>query len=346
MTVISQDIKSQLGNLSCESVAEKLGIEVKKHRALCFMHDDHHPSLAFTGSNRERWKCFVCNKGGDAIQFVIEATGLSFIEACRWLGLNFGISVDANVPVKRNITVSRAKKRPMISESKPFSIKVAQWLIENNRLTETGKAFLYKQRKLKPEVIAQLNVISIDDAKKVVENMKKMFDVCALEDSGFITQTKGKLYFRMFTPCLIFPYYDRSGNLVGVQSRYLGTNEDAPRFQFVAAQRTRLFNLPILESMKWGEDLYISEGITDCLALLSAGKKAVAIPSATILPQYDLIQLKNFKLHMYPDQDEAGKLAFMKLRRFFVNHYISFHEEQLPDGITDYSEYYKMNHEK
>lgn len=57
---------------------------------------------------------------------------------------------------------------------------------------------------------------------------------------------------------------------------------EAPRFQFISSQKTRLFNLPVLNTMKFGEDLYISEGITDCLALLSAGKKAVAIPSATI----------------------------------------------------------------
>lgn len=76
-----------------------------------------------------------------------------------------------------------------------------------------------------------------------------------------------------------------TGGLIGLQSRYLGENKEVPRFQFVSAQKTRLFNLPILGSMKDGEDLYISEGITDCLALLSSGKKAVAIPSATILPQ-------------------------------------------------------------
>lgn len=38
-----------LNTLSCENVAKKLGVEVIKHRALCFMHDDHHPSLYFFG---------------------------------------------------------------------------------------------------------------------------------------------------------------------------------------------------------------------------------------------------------------------------------------------------------
>ena len=74
--------------------------------------------------------------------------------------------------------------------------------------------------------------------------------------------------------------------------------------------------------------------------MLSTGLKAVAIPSATIQPLEDLILLKNFDLHMYPDQDEAGKRAFMEIRRFFVQHYTTVKAEQLPEGIKDYSDYY------
>ncbi|WP_213065500.1 toprim domain-containing protein, partial [Acinetobacter baumannii] len=68
----------------------------------------------------------------------------------------------------------------------------------------------------------------------------------------------------------------------------------------MSSQKTRLFNLPVLNTMSRGDRLYISEGITDCLALLSNGLKAVAIPSATILPLEDLVLLKGYDLHMYP----------------------------------------------
>lgn len=82
-----------LNTLSCENVAKKLGVEVIKHRALCFMHDDHHPSLYFFGKNREKWWCFVCNKGGKAINLVMEYANIGFLEACQWLGVQFNIDV-------------------------------------------------------------------------------------------------------------------------------------------------------------------------------------------------------------------------------------------------------------
>lgn len=103
-----------------------------------------------------------------------------------------------------------------------------------------------------------------------------------------------------------------------------------------------MFNLPILNTLRKNEELFISEGITDCLALLSSGKKAVAIPSATILPQLDLSLLSDYKLHMVPDSDEAGDKAFVKLQCFFINRNSFLTEEKLPEGIKDYSEYYKI----
>ena len=144
----------------------------------------------------------------------------------------------------------------------------------------------------------------------------------------------------MFTPCLVFPYYNVKWDLIGIQSRYLGSNKEAPRFQFISAQKTRLFNLPILNEMNSGDRLYISEGVTDCLALLSSGKRAVAIPSATILPQTDLLDLVTYNLYMYPDQDKAGKDAFINLRKYFINHFGNIREEKLPNGCKDFSEYY------
>ena len=45
---------------------------------------------------------------------------------------------------------------------------------------------------------------------------------------------------------------------------------------------------------------------------------------------------------MVPDSDEAGDKAFVKLQRFFINRNSFLTEEKLPEGIKDYSEYYKI----
>lgn len=346
MDTIPEYTINKLNSLSCEEVAEKLGMDVIRHRSLCFMHDDHHPSLYFSGNNREKWWCFVCNKGGRAIDMVMEYTGIGFVESCQWLGVQFNIDVGFDKTSKKEWKPLNIKKKIFPHEEKPFSRDISQWILDNNSLTEKGCQFLFGERKLLPQVIEELHIVSIEDSRTLIDRLSKTFELENLVHSGLITMTNNKMYFRMFTPCLLFPYYDKSGVLIGLQSRYLGCNKEAPRFQFVSSQKTRVFNMPIFNSMRSGDELYISEGITDCLALLSAGKKAVALPSATILPVYDLMELSRFELHMYPDQDDAGKKAYRALRRFFINHYAILKEEQLPKGIKDFSEFYAMNYGK
>lgn len=341
---IPEGVVMYLSHLSCEDVAEKLNMNVQRHKALCFMHDDHHPSLSFLRNDRTSWFCFVCNKGGNAIELVREYTGCSFVEACLWLCDKFGVSVGSSVPKAIELKAHTRDKIIKHYEAKPFAQNVAQFLIDTYDLSDKAKTFLYKERHLSPQVISDLRICSIDDGFDAIQKLKNKFDEQTLVNSGLVTHVNGKSYFRLFTPCLLFPYYNKNQKLVGLQSRYLGEKPDAPRFQFISSQKTRLYNMPILNSLKTNEELYISEGITDCLALLSSGKKTVAIPSATIIPEYDLNTLSRFKLFMVPDGDEAGYRAFNKLQRFFIDRFCSLKEVRLPEGIKDFSEYYRIHY--
>lgn len=344
MVRISENTLLSLRDLSCEDVAAKLGMEVKNHRTLCFMHDDHHPSLAFLGADRKTWFCFVCNKGGNAIDLVKEKTGCNFTDACIWLCNQFGILYDETLPTTKKLFLRNKPKLCKSIERKPFANDIAMFLVDNCGLTDNAKRFLFDERKLSPEVINGQHIVSIDRGFDIIHKLKEKFSEETLRNSGLVSVVNGKMYLRFMTPCLIFPYYDKNNKLVGLQSRYLGDNADVPRFQFVSSVKTRLYNLQMLNCLKYGDELYISEGITDCLALLSFGKKAVAIPSATILPELDLLQLSNFKLLMYPDQDKAGECAFVRLQRFFVNQLCFLKAMRLPNGIKDFSEFYKNQH--
>src|SRR3546814_8347217 len=53
-------------------------------------HDDEHPSFSVR-SRTNRFNCFACNRGGDAIDLVRIMEGTDFLGACRWLGGRFGI---------------------------------------------------------------------------------------------------------------------------------------------------------------------------------------------------------------------------------------------------------------
>ena len=154
---------------------------------------------------------------------------------------------------------------------------------------------------------------------------------------------------RQGVPWLQIPYYDQEGRLVGVQNRNL-VRGALPRFRFPQGSECGIYNLPVLKRLRPGDELWIAEGCSDCWALLSAGHKAIAIPSATLLSKKDkelLSQLSSsssssssFSFHMYPDRDAPGERLFLQLQQVLptlVHH-------QLPEGCKDFGEYYKTKH--
>ena len=177
-------------------------------------------------------------------------------------------------------------------------------------LSPEARHFLFDQRRLDPRVIRWCRLTSWRD--------------------------------RQGTHWLQIPYYDPDGNLIGIQNRNL-TPGGEPRFKFPKGSQCGIYNLPVLNRLKEGEVLYIAEGASDCWALLSAGHKAIAIPSATLLSKKDVELLLSLTLslsltfHMYPDRDLPGERLFLQLKELLPN----LQHHQLPPDCKDYSDLYR-----
>ena len=151
-------------------------------------------------------------------------------------------------------------------------------------------------------------------------------------------------------PWLQIPYYNKEGQLVGVQNRNL-IKGALPRFRFPQGSECGIYNLPVLNLLKPGELLFIAEGCSDCWSLLSAGHKAIAIPSATLLTRdvrskmadgrsnsslFTLHSSLGITFHMWPDRDEPGERLFLQLQEVLP----SLVHHQLPPTCKDYSDLY------
>jgi DNA primase len=152
-----------------------------------------------------------------------------------------------------------------------------------------------------------------------------------------------------FRDWLQIPYFNREGKLIGIQSRYLGTDPTQPRFRFPYGEGCHIYNLPVLRMLQPREDLYITEGSSDCWAMLSAGHKAIAIPSATLLNKRELQSelteahlLENENaLHTYPDKDNAGESLYRELLTLATDMGLLLIRHDLPDGCKDFSDLWK-----
>ncbi len=61
--------------------------------ARCPFHDDRRPSMQIH-PERQSWKCWVCDVGGDVFSFVMQREGMSFPEAMQFLSERAGIYIE------------------------------------------------------------------------------------------------------------------------------------------------------------------------------------------------------------------------------------------------------------
>ena len=370
--MLDKSTTQRLRSLPVEAVAERLGLRVVRHKSLCPFHDDHHASLSYSTS-RNTFRCFVCDARGGTIDLVMRHLNMSFPDACRWLANGTNIILDTYRP--RTPTADRP--------ARPFDAARYARLFEHPWLSDEARTFLFTERRLDPRVVSWCRLTSWTD--------------------------------RQGTHWLQTPYFDASGQLIGLQNRNLDYGKqkgdegeedkrsvdkdkqeqgseakqgraidakqgqgsetkqgqaveakqgqagegkqgqgseskqgqgsecrEAPRFRFPYGSRCTVYNLPVTAMLRPGEPLFITEGCSDCWAMLSAGHKAIAIPSATLLSQADKALLRDLaqrlgtSFHMFPDRDAPGERLFMQLREVLPG----LQHHQLPVGCKDFAEYY------
>ena len=206
----------KLRDLPIEGVAERLGLRVSRHKALCPFHDDHHASLSFKVS-KNTFRCFVCGASGGTIDLVMRYLHLDFLEATKWLA-----AIDHSPFLRPD-----GSKRPSAERSidqydaqKAFDASRYNRYFERPWLSDEARRFLFEERRLDERVVRWCRLTSWKDKQGI--------------------------------PWLQSPYYDREGKLVGVQNRNL-IKGATPRFRFPSGSQCSIYNLPVVNLLRPGE---------------------------------------------------------------------------------------------
>ena len=337
----------KINAIQITDVCKKLNITlVRGRRALCFMHEDHHPSLTIY-KDTNSWFCYTCNKGGGVIDLVKDYFKYDTEKACKWLEVEFNIT-----PKPEGWKWKKVNRTKTTYDKETGKIEVdtdiLEWIIAHITLTPMALGFLEKERKIKKEVYEKMKVRSLDNATEITQMLLSQFGAKRLLDNHIISVGKYGYNLTWNAPCLLFPFYDQTGKLINIQSRYLkpGDGKYPPRFRFIKDSKTSLYNVSVLNDLSEGSAVLLTEGVTDALAAMSAGiDNTVAVTGVSAFKDEYVDMLCNFTVFICPDNDKPGRSLLKEIREKMSKRLTVVKELQLADGSKDLGDYYATHEE-
>lgn len=268
----------------------------REHKGCCPFHHEKTPSFT-VNDDKGFYHCFGCGAHGDAVRWLVEHDGLSWIDAVRQLAEAAGMAVPARTPAAAERAARIDGIRPAIEAAAAFYA---------HQLDQCGAAREYlNARGFGPEAVARFGLGWAPAASGHVQGIPGMtFE--AARDSGLIwvdaeTGRDGAT----FRERVMVPVHDARGRVIGFAGRSLPGGAD-PKYKNSPASEIFdkgrvLFNLHrAVERLREGRGvlasgldhltglggaqgrLLVVEGQFDALTLDMAGLAAVA-PMGTAL---------------------------------------------------------------
>ena len=298
-------------------------VQLKKgganYSGLCPFHSEKSPSFSVSPT-KQFYHCFGCGKNGNAIGFLMDHAGMTFVEAVKDLAQKYGLQVpeeDAS-PQDRARAAEQRQKQVTLSD---VLEKAAQ--AYRKHLKDSARAVDYfKRRGLSGAVAQQFGLGYAPEGWRSLASVFPNYDDPLLVESGLVilndeTGTEEKRYDR-FRDRVMFPIRNIKGECIGFGGRVLG--DDKPKY----------LNSPETPVFSKGRELYglfearnalrehgfalVTEGYMDVVALAQLGFPNTVATLGTACTTEHLQKLFRFtdSVIFSFDGDDAGRRAARK----------------------------------
>ncbi len=288
------------------------------YKALSPFTNEKTPSF-FVSPAKEIYKCFSSGKGGDAISFVMEMEGISYIEALTYLAKKYGIQIETKEETDEDI--QRQNERDSIYIITNFANK---YYIDTLWETKEGQSIgltYFKERGFTDEVIRKFELgYSLDQWDAFYkEAIEKKYDESIIEKAGMIIKKDQKVYDR-FRNRVIFPIHNLTGKPIAFGARILTNEKNKPKYvnspeTLIYHKSETLYGLyQARQAIRMNENCYLVEGYTDVIGLHLAGVENVVSSSGTSLTEGQIKLIKRYtdNITILFDGDEAGIKASIR----------------------------------
>jgi len=277
---IPQSFIQELINRS--DVVEIVGryVQLKKgganYMGLCPFHGEKSPSFSVSPT-KQFFHCFGCGKNGNAIGFLMEHAGMSFIEAVKDLAQSYGLQVpeDDADPAERQRAQQQRQRQATLNE---VLDKAGESYRKHLKTSPHAVAYL-KGRGLSGEVAKQFGLGYAPDGWRNLASVFADYQDALLVESGLvITHTEDgeeeKRYDR-FRDRIMFPIRNVKGECIGFGGRVLGDGTpkylNSPETPVFSKGRELYGLFEARQALREAGYVLVTEGYMDVVALAQLG---------------------------------------------------------------------------
>ena len=310
------------------------------HVGLCPFHDDHNPSM-HVYADRQTYRCWVCDAGGDCFSWVMHFEHVEFREALEQLAAR------ANLEVPRR----RGPAGPALGE-KTRLYQVLEWAEEqfhrfllDDPAAARAREYLSDQRRLGPDVVSKFRIgfhPPVWDWLQVRAHGR--YRSSELEAAGLVRQRQDGSGLRDdFVDRVLFPIHDLRGRTVGFGGRILPDHAyaDAPKYlnsseNPVFSKKSLLYGLGMArDGIRREKSAVVVEGYTDCVTAHQYGVDHVVGTLGTALTDEHVTALKRLsdKVVLVYDGDQAGQQAAERALPRFLSQDVDLRVLTLPESL-------------
>ncbi|MGQ9914732.1 MAG: DNA primase [Thermogutta sp.] len=308
--------------------------------ALCPWHDDHRPSLQ-VNPERQVFRCFVCDIGGDIFSFIMKMEGVEFPEAVEMLAEMAGI------PLPRTDRGAKGSS----GEQKQDLFRIMAWAEEQYHRclldmpeAETARKYLLGRGLSRESVVRFRLGYSPPQPDWLLRRARhEGIDPTGLAKVGILLQSTGRDWFDRFRGRVLFAIHDPQGRSVGLGGRVLPDAAATSPAKYINSPDTPLFNKSRLlygldlarEAIRKTGTALIMEGYTDVIAAHRFGFTNAVAVLGTALGDSHLRLLQRYadRVVLVLDGDAAGQRRAAQVLELFVARQIDMRVLTLPDNL-------------
>lgn len=318
MAIPQSFIQELLSRVDVVDVVGKY-VQLKKGGAnfmgLCPFHGEKSPSFSVSPT-KQFFHCFGCGKNGNAIGFLMEHTGMTFVEAVKDLAQQVGLQVPEEQQSPEDRARAAAQKARQDSLSDILEKAGDSW---RKHLKDSDRAVAYlKGRGLSGQIAKRFGLGYAPEGWRNLASVFPKYDDPLLDESGLVIQGEDDKRYDRFRDRIMFPIRNVKGECIGFGGRVIG--DGTPKY--LNSPETPVFHkgrelyglFEAREALHSAGYVLVTEGYMDVVALAQLGfPNAVATLGTACTPDHvqKLFKFTDAVVFSF-DGDAAGRRAARK----------------------------------